>query len=150
MPPVRKILKWSFFSIFGLAALAGGTILTLELLDPVMRHILIDIKYGHPEPLQSRIKEWEDIFASSEKVHSAEFMADYANAIGYTYVDEFGHDDTDCNRMFLARWCFQRTADYAALSPPSEKRSNQLAFATSMLKQVNTVIEEKSLERRKH
>lgn len=150
MPPVRKILKWSLFSTLGLAALVGGTVLTLELLDPVMRHILFDIKYGHSEPLQSRINQWDEVFASRAETHSAEFMADYANAIGYTYVDEFGHDDTDCNRMFLARWCFQRTAEYAALTPPSEKRSNQLAFASSMLKQVNKEIEEKNLERRKH
>jgi hypothetical protein len=150
LPSLRRILKWSLFSTLGLAALIGGTVLTIELLDPVMRHILYDIKYGYSEPLESRIRQWDEVFALRAETRSAETMADYTNAIGYTYVDEYGHDDTDCNRMFLARWCFERTADYAALTPPSEKRSNQLAFASSFLKQVNEAIKEKNFERRKH
>ncbi len=150
MPPVRRLLKWGLFSALGLIALVGGTILTLALSDPAMRQILYDIKFGHSEPLESRINQWEKVFTSLEESRSAESMADYMNALGYTYVDEFGHDDSDCNRMFLARWCFERTAVYAALTPPSKKHSNQLAFASSMLEQVNKEIDEKSLERRKH
>ncbi len=115
-----------------------------------MRNMLVDIKYGYSSPLKSRIERWEEVITELEQKRSAADMADYMNSLGWTYVDEFGHDDSDCNRMFLARWLFQQTPKYAELTPPSEKRSNQLAFASSLLKQVNKEIEEKNLERRKH
>ncbi|MDP3507112.1 MAG: hypothetical protein Q8T09_03905 [Candidatus Melainabacteria bacterium] len=126
-------IKLMLIFVCSLAVLGVFFVLACELSDPILAHTLLDLQFGSSQSLESRISQWNCILAKQEKNYSSEFLADSMNALGFTYVDEFRRDGRDLNRLLLARWCCERSVNYAQLTQPSEKHSQQIKFANSML-----------------